>query len=528
MTRGLRDFVLALSFLALTFAKLWGTVLNPGNFYFYRHPPHWLSFAIPAVATVAGALLLAAVAAVLRRSVSPLVRPAAAVVLWCGIALGLNGLRQQTPLQLSPLAAAIGWRTTWIMLGILGGASLWATLRFHRLTLRAAVSLLACFTPFAGLVLLQANYRMAMLGFRGARGFEDKPAAAQMPSPVQRRVVLLLFDMLDQNAIVQERTPGLVLPAFDAMRARSVHAENAYPVANSTAVSVPSLLTGRAVTKVSRDGSADLLLRFESGESASWSTASSLFGDVRHLGGNSALVGWYHPYCRVFGHQLASCEWHAYVPDPFGSPARVRRTLSRLLVETLPMFLLPQRDESPNAEWHAAQVRAVHARALSVVVDPRYSLIFVHYPVPHDPYIAIDRAATMPPSYDSNLVVADQLLAEVTRALETSESADTTALFVTSDHYWRRGAWRQRNEVQPEIGRPDHRIPLLLRLPGQESSAIVKQTLSHLIVHDLALEFLTGRVTTHAQAAAWMAEHELRRSAVARRGVAESRRGSIE
>jgi hypothetical protein len=57
----------------------------------------------------------------------------------------------------------------------------------------------------------------------------------------------------------------------------------------------------------------------------SWRNAPNVFSETRSLGYDTALAGWYHPYCRVLNRDLTSCWWMA-MPMQYNS---VGRTFAR-------------------------------------------------------------------------------------------------------------------------------------------------------------------------------------------------------
>jgi arylsulfatase A-like enzyme len=136
-------------------------------------------------------------------------------------------------------------------------------------------------------------------------------------------------------------------------------------------------------------------------------------------------------------------------------------------------------------------------------VDERLELIFVHYPIPHIPFI-FDRATGSirvdgPSTYADNLALTDRTLKELRQALEDSGLWDRTALIVTSDHWFRRSGWRERGDVAPVVGRPDHRVPLIVRLPGQRMPVVRRELLQSAAAYELAAAILAGALETSAQ-----------------------------
>ena len=129
------------------------------------------------------------------------------------------------------------------------------------------------------------------------------------------RVLVLVFDELDFTTAFSNG-PDLHLPEFDRLQRESFWAEHAYPPSDLTLQSMPSYLSGREVVGARIDG-AELMLRFKGQEGEHpRSQEPSLFTRARRTGVRSALVGWYHPYCRVLAGQTAECHWYAHVPTP--------------------------------------------------------------------------------------------------------------------------------------------------------------------------------------------------------------------
>jgi hypothetical protein len=75
-------------------------------------------------------------------------------------------------------------------------------------------------------------------------------------------------------------------------------------------MSMPSLTTGRLVARVSPESADELFLQFHGGEErVGWSTQPNVFTRAREAGANTAVVGWFHPYCRLFGGAVTACFW---------------------------------------------------------------------------------------------------------------------------------------------------------------------------------------------------------------------------
>jgi hypothetical protein len=505
---GRRDLLVALSLANLCFVRIWGSLLNPGNDYFMGHPPSPMAL----LTAVAGMLLLGAAffaaARLARRSIAA--RRIARVAFLATLLIAANAMRQQVPaLSLAALSSSVGRGVLLLALGAaaLTGAAAWWRWGAQPLTRAMATGVLALF-PFAFLTLGQVAWRV--LRASGDRPeFRDKPASTRLEAkPVMPRLLFLVFDALDEDILMSERPRDLELPEWDAILAGAVRWENAYPPSNNTGVSLPALITGRNVVRVRCAAADELMLSYaEEPAEARWSEAPTLFSRLRERGGNAALVGWYHPYCRILGDDLVHCRWYPYLPNPADTFRESVATQAALLVDTVPgtfRFGLLERvgagwlRGTQDPRWHAEQYRRIHADAREAAADPRLSLVFVHYPIPHSPFIydrtrgAIDADGQR--DYVDNLALFDRSLGELRDTLEAAALWDRTALLITSDHWFRRPGWRSRGEMAPLVGNPQMRVPLMLRLPGVVAGVARPEYLRNHAAHALAEAVLDGRL----------------------------------
>jgi hypothetical protein len=210
-----------------------------------------------------------------------------------------------------------------------------------------------------------------------------------------------------------------------------------------------------------------------------WGAEPSVFTRARALGVNAALIGWYHPYCRVLGDDVAHCRWLPYFRPPKPSLWERAQELGITLVETVPgayrlRVAMRFRPSGVVVEpgWHLHLYRQIHEETLKAVGSGEFEFVFVHYPVPHDPYIYDRGSGELSTgeshTYFDNLALADRTLGELLSAVERSGRSTETGVIVTADHGLRRPDLDQRCDTMPTIGNEKHRVPLLIRLPGQE------------------------------------------------------------
>src|SRR5262249_39249933 len=127
----------------------------------------------------------------------------------------------------------------------------------------------------------------------------DGPGAArQTPNGTSRRVLWIIFDEWDYRLTFEDRPAGLALPALDRFRSESLSATDAHTPALDTAAVLPALLTGR-----------DLIHANQKMAPEAWVKLPTVFSAARQAGFNTAVIGWYLPYCRILSGSLCDCAW---------------------------------------------------------------------------------------------------------------------------------------------------------------------------------------------------------------------------
>jgi hypothetical protein len=369
--------------------------------------------------------------------------------------------------------------------------------RDPRRLLRWGANLLLALFPFAPLVLAQAAWATL------APAPADR-AAQPEAGPARRvagRIVILLFDELDDRIAFSERPAGLALPEFDRFRETAVTATEAYPPAGNTLESIPALLCGRPVDGAEKRDRDRLLVRF-SGDSrpVSWKEQPNLFSRARKLGARAAVVGWYHPYPRMVGPDVERCLWAPY----YYWTDRERNSLPETMWQQIALADLPGRAPAArlNREHHIRSYRRLRAGALETAADPDLDLVFAHFPVPHLPGIYDRRSRQIAPrgpldmeAYLGNLELADRTLGEVRRSMADAGLWETSTVVVTSDH------WLRLPGLDPKLG---YRVPLIVKLPGQTRPLTYRERLNTVLLHDLVLRQLEEPSALPEELVAWL------------------------
>ena len=96
--------------------------------------------------------------------------------------------------------------------------------------------------------------------------------------------------------------------------------------------------------------------------------------------------------------------------------------------------------------------------------------------------------------------------------METAGVWDSSAVVISGDHWWRAEVWSRLDSVTAEEAAvapatPDHRVPFVVKLPGEKEPLAYQPEMNTILTHDLLLAMLRGEVRTPQEAAAWLDQH---------------------
>jgi len=395
---------------------------------------------------------------------------------------------------------------------------------------RLAISLLLIIAPLVIITFSQA----ILLAVKDRSADKTAPLIAAKNVTKRPRILWMVFDELDFRVAFAERPKGLNLPELDRLTHESLFANNAYPPAGETLLSMPALISGRLVSEAHREGPDKLIIKYGDDQPAiSWGTQPNIFSQARAEGFNTALFGWYHPYCRIIGHDLTKCAWEGLIPV-----AQAERVLrgetpstwnnivdsifehSRTLALTIPVAssALPPAIDLADVTRKDNLLNLNKALDLTTDAanDRELGIILTHWTIPHPPNIYDRRThqiSTAPNhSYLDNLELVDETLGKVRRAIEAQGNWDDLVILVSSDHWWR-PSWKKQLWWTPEDESTmktdfDRRVPFILKMPGTGTQEIrYESPFNTVLSHDLLLAILKGEVSDTKAAAGWLDQH---------------------
>lgn len=518
----LRDAGLALSLANLLFYSVWSELL-PGSYgHYYLLDPPTLNMNLGMMAAVllcAGFLFLGAQA--VRRASRPAWRAAGKLAFLIVFLAVLNGVRSHL-LRYGRLEDSRLFSRLDLFL-IRPAAVLCVALlltKWRPRVFQTAAALTLVFLPFAAITFSQAAWDCVKI--KAGIPFSDftrRPPAPLLPVRTEApRLICFLFDGLDRRQAFVERQKDVELPQLDAFRSQAVDASAAYAPGGSTLESLPSIFIGERVAYARPMRANALFLQFDNtGRTGWWHEQPSLFTKARkELGVNAALVGYYHPYCRVIGDQFARCFWRTGRWDSLGldDPNKtLAQALFRILavertrlLASIPFVWRLGLSESPEASLHPKDNSTIRERienynavleeSKRVVLDPAFRLIFIHWPVPHHPFI-YDRVKNdfnrdSETTYEDNLALVDRTLVEMRATLEKAGMWDSAAILITSDH----PRISRNHDVEP--------VPFLLKLPGQTRPVPYGKKWGTESIAPLGLGILSGKLSTPREVTDWL------------------------
>ncbi|HKQ37975.1 MAG TPA: sulfatase-like hydrolase/transferase [Verrucomicrobiae bacterium] len=306
------------------------------------------------------------------------------------------------------------------------------------------------------------------------------------------RVVWLLLDELDQRIAFEAPPPSVPLPELTRFYNESFHATNAFPPGGSTLYSLPALTIGRQVRGARPFSANDLAFN----GATRWSQVETVFSRARSLGFSTALVGWFHPYCRIMGNQLDHCDWYPYAVVELDRGLTVREAAVNQLCSVSPQF--------QQRRMHTQNVLACQKAALDTLSSPSpAAFTMLHLPGPHYPGIYDAKRGQFTfwkyshdREYLENLVLTDKLFADLRRTLEQTGAWTNSWLIVSSDHWWRESAHYD--------GKTDHRVPFIIKAPAPNQSAIYDKKFDTILTYHLVLSILKGELTSAGDLAHWI------------------------
>jgi sulfatase-like protein len=520
----LKDVATALSLSNLFFLAVWQPLLSPqqSNGYYVLDPSLWRNSA----AVMLDVLLLAAAFwgaySIARRQDKEFILVFARWGFLLAVYLALDGVRRQFygPLTAPAMIAVIG-KIAFIALLVIGILlTVFVLVRCSRQVISFARAVVLILSPFVLVTFSQAAWALVR-SHPGNTHPKDKSAKLVRPAT---RVVWLIFDEFDYRVPFVARPSSVELPQLDRLRGESIVATNAYPPSKWTVSSLPALITGRLVSDARSRSDNELMLTFDgASEAVGWSTQPNIFSRTQAIGGTTAVVGWYHPYCRVLGGDLTKCSFeviHNQLDFQSQSVSQSMFDYFRTVTPAIPPLhraVLKYSDLEKKVRYKDIErLKRISQVSTAAVADASISLTLIHFPAPHDPYLydgqKDDFSYEGGCTYFDNLELVDRTLGELRDSMERAGVWDDAVVLVSSDHWWRIDIWPKdpswTEEEQAVVsGGVDYRVPFLVKLKSQKKGTVYHPSFNTILSQYLILALLQGELSTSADVTSWLDRH---------------------
>lgn len=345
-----------------------------------------------------------------------------------------------------------------------------------------------------------------------------------VPSPSSTlSIIWIVLDEFDASVAFDHRPKSMELPHIDQFRRQSISFRQASSPSGFTVTAVPSLLTGIPFNRVVRKEVSDVILAVgDAGQEYSFRDTPNVIHWANAAEIPVSVVGWSHPYCRVFGDRLAQCAWYenAHMSGAQTWAVSVRELGFRDAV-LAQMWEDGRGVKADPCEPHGATDLAAvalenySASIQGIVEDQRLQvrkflrsgvggLRIFHLATPHPPGVGNARASEnsgQPKSGGTlaeNYGVADSFFGEIRSILEERGQWDSSLVILTADHglrsFWENWGCLTEEDRQMLRDRNELHVPLMLKWPGETVPFSVEKPVSTMILAPLVHAFLERRI----------------------------------
>lgn len=515
----LKKLLVAFSLSNLCFLQGWSLLLSSSShshYYYWANFPGWSELIALIINVFIFTLIFFAAYKIVKRQNNPTLNKITQILFLLLLLFILNTTRNQMRITFQDFVmhVSLAGVIAILLLCLTGIFFLFKFVEISRL-IHFLLNVVLIFSLFGLIAFSQAVFANFKYGNAMSNAKKFKPQR-QNSLKTKQRIVWFIFDEFDENVAFISRPNSIALPEFDRLRNESFVAKNATSPSNETLLSLPSLFTGKKVVSAKPVSPNELSITQENSQTElKWSEQQTIFSDVYDMGLKSALVGWYHPYCRLFGSKINSCHWtqQGAKTETIGITQHIF-SQQRNLITNIPFgFRLIGLPIEQIKKDHIREYQEIYERALEVSANPDYDFVFVHWSIPHFPSI-YDRktnslTSTHSGSYLDNLKLADETLGRVREAMEQNSVWDNTVLLISSDHWWRKEQQKKNvnlteedKALKPDI--KDYRVPFILKLAGENKGASYEKSFNTVLTKELLLSILRGEIVSGEQITLWL------------------------
>ena len=317
------------------------------------------------------------------------------------------------------------------------------------------------------------------------------PGFIEMSTKPTNPIFLFIFDKWDYERTFLNRQVNIELPNIDRLVREDVLMRSP-SFGHSTMNAIPTMVLGQKVKYIRALPTIDLEIQAEgSNQNFSFRQSSTLFHDIKELGGQSAVIGTgYHPICDLFGEVIAHCTGMGLRPKRQNESVISRLDdVAKLVVSQFPgvrylsKFYINDNVDNPVVAEYKKYIDALY----SVISDGHYQFVYTHLLLPHPPFF-YDASTNdfMDPVtdekyYDDALELVDRTIGDVRSKLDAQGVWENALIIFTADH----GAGGN--------------IPLLIQFPGNRKPLQNENPVFAPRLREMLKLYQTGKIRNAAE-----------------------------
>lgn len=332
-----------------------------------------------------------------------------------------------------------------------------------------------------------------------------------------RKVIWVIFDELDFGYLSAAAKNGTDLSDIVRLSNESFVSLNAHAPNNRTQDSIPSLLTGQPLKEAIPVSTDDVRLLDETGSDVgTLQQRENVFSQLKGRNQRSGIVGWFHPYCRIFRDSVSRCYWSVTTPKCTTLMEFVNCQWSAFLrgfehIPTATKFFdwLPGKNielSGTNRMTQFERNKYLNDKANELISDRSIDFLFLHFSVPHTPFLARTQKPEDESPY-SSLEIVNDTVRRLRNTLESTGQWDSVVLILSSDHIERA---KNRNDFAflpynlRDKAYNDQRIPFIVKFPRQKSRIDYEPTFNTVITKQMVLDIVDGKIRDANDFVSWL------------------------
>lgn len=301
-------------------------------------------------------------------------------------------------------------------------------------------------------------------------------------SPTPPSTYFFVFDMWSHQRTFKDGHVRADLPNLAALAEQATVFSEARSQAGATAISLPCLLHQTHAQPNYHGGQ----VGFESpGSSELTLPPGGLFPFFKEHGYHTFLVGFSLPYAQWVPDGVDAYRSYSWIPHGEGMGGTLFEHIFGLMQKTTDPFTGPYytRHQCVRREQFVHDLHQHMKHDVETILrnGPAPTFMFVHYPLPHDPFIydAAGRlrepndynALHLPDNYETNLYQLDRHVGDFLAILRDTGRFDNSLIVMTADHTW---WWDPNRKVNGKLNWPMQHVPLIIKLPGQREAVSIE------------------------------------------------------